>query len=542
MKKELKNIFIPFVMSVVFAFMLFIYEPIVTYSSNITDYWFDFKLLIVNNLKIFIVVLLLLLLLSFIIYYICKKIKKEYLYDIYLIVFFICLVSIYIQGNYLAGSLPSLDGSPIIWGSYKIENAISVGLWLIVILLSIYIYKKHKKIYKKIISYTSLGIFAMLLVSLISVLLTSKDVFKSKGVLFSMNDNINNVSKRENFFILLIDCVDSVEFNKVLKENNKEDIFDDFTYYPDTLSTYGFTRDSIPFILSGIWYEAETSYQDYYNYAFDNSKLFNLLKENNYDINVYDEELQILNNDTFDIKNIRNTNAKVNFKSFLFQETKYLLFKYLPYPLKRYSKIETLDYNKCKNIYDENNDNVFNWSNLNNYNLLDTVSFQKNNYFQFVHIEGGHLPYDLNEKMEKIENGSYDDKILSTITFIEKYLNRLKEKDVFDNSKIIILSDHGYNDYEYVGRQNPVLLIKGKNENHDLYISDKKVSYTDLSDSIYNDLINNKKSTELLANIDSNRIRRYLFYKEYDKMEEQLLDGNAWETDKLKPTGKKYYR
>ena len=542
MKKELKNIFIPFVMSIVFAFMLFICEPIVTYSSNITDYWFDFKLLIVNNLKIFIVMLLLLLLLSFIIYYICKKIKKEYLYDIYLIVFFICLVAIYIQGNYLAGSLPSLDGSPIIWGSYKIENAISVGLWLIVILLSIYIYKKHKNIYKKIISYTSLGIFAMLLVSLISVLLTSKDLFKSKGVLFSMNDNINNVSKGENFFVLLIDCVDSAEFNKVLKENNKENIFDDFTYYPDTLSTYGFTRDSIPFILSGIWYEAETSYQDYYNYAFDNSKLFNLLKENNYDINVYDEELQILNNDTFDIKNVRNTNATVNFKSFLFQETKYLLFKYLPYPLKRYSKIETLDYNKCKNIYDENKDNVFNWSNLNNYNLLDTVKFQKNNYFQFVHIEGGHLPYDLNEKMEKIENGSYDDKILSTITFIEKYLNRLKEKDVFDNSKIIILSDHGYNDYEYVGRQNPVLLIKGKNEKHDLYISDKKVSYTDLSDSIYNNLINNKKSTELLANIDSNRIRRYLFYKEYDKMEEQLLDGNAWETDKLKPTGKKYYR
>ena len=280
MKKELKNIFIPFVMSVVFAFMLFIYEPIVTYSSNITDYWFDFKLLIVNNLKIFIVMLLLLLLLSFIIYYICKKIKKEYLYDIYLIVFFMCLVAIYIQGNYLAGSLPSLDGSPIIWSSYKIETAISIGLWLIVILLSIYIYKKHKNIYKKIISYTSLGIFAMLLVSLISVLLTSKDLFKSKGVLFSMNDNINNVSKGENFFILLIDCVDSVEFNKVLKENNKEDIFDDFTYYPDTLSTYGFTRDSIPFILSGIWYEAETSYQDYYNYAFDNSKLFNLLKEN----------------------------------------------------------------------------------------------------------------------------------------------------------------------------------------------------------------------------------------------------------------------
>ena len=122
-------------------------------------------------------------------------------------------------------------------------------------------------------------------------------------------------------------------------------------------------------------------------------------------------------------------------------------------------------------------------------------------------------------------------------------MTRIKESDQYNNSVIIILSDHGFNDYESVGRQNPALYIKGINEYHDkMLISDKKVSYVDLNDSIYQDLLNGKKSFELLSDIDDTRIRRYLYYKDYDKMIEQTLDGHAWETDKLKYTGVRYER
>ena len=85
--------------------------------------------------------------------------------------------------------------------------------------------------------------------------------------------------------------------------------------------------------------------------------------------------------------------------------------------------------------------------------------------------------------------GSYDDKILSTITFIEKYLNRIKESGQYDNSIIIILADHGNNGYDPIGRQNPILYIKGFDELHsEMIISDKKVSYEDLNNNQY-DLI-----------------------------------------------------
>ena len=73
-------------------------------------------------------------------------------------------------------------------------------------------------------------------------------------------------------------------------------------------------------------------------------------------------------------------------------------------------------------------------------------------------------------------------------------------------------------------------------------VSDKKVSYDDLNQSIYYDLLDGKKSDDLLTNIDKNRKRRFIWYKDYDKLYEQVLDGHAWETDKLKNTGKKYER
>lgn len=541
-KDKFRKIILTSILDFVLCFMLFIYEPIIAYSSNVNDYWFNFKDMIVNNIILFLIVFSIIFLFNLLFYFISKKLDKPFIYNLYIIIFFVGFIDIYIQGNYLAGSLPTLDGSPILWNNYINQNIISILFLVLVILVNIILYRKFNAKYDKIVFYSSLLVFAMIFVSLISTLFTNKEIYVEKGNYASTNENINVLSSNKNFLVLLIDCVDSKKFDEVIKENNKENIFKDFTYYPDTLSTYGFTRDSIPFIFSGIWYEAQVPYSKYYLQAFDDSKLFNMLKKQKYDLNIYDDELQILNNDKYDVKNIKIVNSKINFLSFVKQEVKYVLFKYLPFPLKKYSSIESMDYNKCK-INVDNDNTLFNWSDQKYYDLLDNIELQENNYFQFVHIEGGHLPYDLNENVDTIENGTYDDKLLATITIIDKYLTRIKESDQYNNSVIIILSDHGFNDYESVGRQNPALYIKGINEYHDkMLISDKKVSYVDLNDSIYQDLLNGKKSFELLSDIDDTRIRRYLYYKDYDKMIEQTLDGHAWETDKLKSTGVRYER
>ena len=416
-KKEIKELVAPFIMSFLATFMFLIYEPITTYASNVTDYWFGFNALLKANCLLFVIIFLILLSVSIIIYYISKLLKMKKIYEIFLIVFSICLSALYIQGNYLSGSLPTLDGAKIYWDKYEMQNIISILMWLVVVIINVIICRKFKSKYKKIISYEFCTIFIMLFVSFLVTIFASKDLYAEKGKYISTTKNINMLSENKNFLILLVDCVDSREFEKVVNETDSDYVFDDFTYFPDTMSTYGFTRDSVPYIFSGIWYEAETPYNQYYENAFNNSKLFSMMKRDNYDINVYDEELMISNNKKYDVKNVELVNSKIDLYSLFKQEVKYDLFKYLPFGLKKYSSIETLNYSKCKKLNKNDSEyDIFSWNNIFNYEHWNKIKLQKNNYFHFLHIEGAHFPYDLNKNLEKLtDETNYDDKLGATI-------------------------------------------------------------------------------------------------------------------------------
>ncbi|MCI6931530.1 MAG: hypothetical protein MR765_00095 [Tenericutes bacterium] len=539
---KFKDLIFPTIVSFVLSFMLIIYEPIITYAANTDDYWFSFKTLILNNLLLFLILFCVGVIFSLIVYILTLLIKKRSLYNLYLVLLFVAFIATYIQGNFMAGSLPTLDGSPIIWGDYTKLGVISIALWCILLGLSIFLFVKYKEKVFTYMKYISLAVFAMLFVSFCTTLLTSKDIYANKGTFTATNENLTNLSQNKNFLILLVDMEDSKTFSKVLKQMNKEDIFKDFTYFPDTLSAYPFTRESIPFVLSGEWFEEQKSFTDYYNDALNNSKFLEELKNQNYDLNIYESDLNWTDTKALDVNNIKAINFAIDKISLYKQEFKYILFKYLPFPLKKYSKIEWIDYKLCRK---ENldSDNLFNMDNKVNYDLLDEVNIQKNNYFHFLHLDGGHFPWDVDSNFNKIENGTYEQKIEASIKVIDKYIKRIKDSNLYDNSVIIVLADHGNNGYEPVGRQNPILYIKGINEKHNkLIISDKKVSYTDLNDSIYYDLLNGKSSSELLPNVEKNRIRRFIWYKEYDELYEQFLDGHAWETNKLKNSGKKYFK
>lgn len=542
MKKYLKELIPIIILAVVFSFMLFIYEPITTYASNTEDFWFNLNTMLKTNLIYLIISVFSICLCSSIIYIISKWSKKDIIYTYYIMIVITVFVIAYIQGNFLSGNLPTLDGSPIDWGMYTKQNIISIILIILTFLVNIFMVIKFKEKYKKITIYISLVIFAMLSTSLVSTMLTNNQIYEKKGVYTATNIDINKLSTDTNFLMLLVDMEDSKTFDKVLKDSNKEEIFKDFTYFPDTLSAYPFTRESIPYILSGMWFEEETTFTEYFNNALSDSKFIENLKDKNYDVNIYEKQLLWTDEKALEIKNIKAVNSELDKVMFLKQESKYILFKYLPYCLKKYSKIETLNYDICRNEEKSNYD-VFNDDNKVIYDKLTDVSLQKNNYFQFIHADGGHYPWNMNKDFEIIENGTYEEKIESSITLIEKYIKRIKESGQYDNSIIIILADHGNNGYDPIGRQNPILYIKGLNETHDeMEVSSKKVSYVDLNDSIYNDLLNGKKSTELLENIEDNRVRRFIWYKDYDDLFEQTLDGHAWETDKLTNTGKRYKR
>lgn len=544
MKKFIKDMLPAFIIGLIFGFMMFVYEPITMFLNNPNDLWFDINTLLPVVGVLFIICLFAIFAIYLLIYFVTKKvIKKDKIFKYNLIVGFILLITTYIEGNYLAEMLPSLDGSTIIWSDYTKASIISLAVLGSVSVITGILIKKIK-LDKTITSlkYVSLAIGVMLLVSLLTTTMTKSDLNKDINVT-ATTKNLENYSDDENFIIFLLDAVDSKMFDNVVKENKHTQLFKDFTYYPDTMAAYPFTRDSIPFILSGIWNNNEEEFAKYYAKALDNSKLLESLYNNNYDVNIYDTEILYNSKNATKIKNL-TLNNKYNFRLFANQEIKYSLFKYLPFYLKKYSHIESMDFNKTKIVEND----VFDLDDIVYYeNYLEKQLVKKDDkQFKFIHIEGGHVPFNLSEDVKYIKDGAgtYDQKLEGCIKIVEKYLNKLKENNVYNNSNIIIMADHGYSFIGAEGRQNPILYIKGKNEEHKkMNVSDKAISYADLN-SAYTDLLNGKKSNELFKDITDKRDRRYLFYiyNQEDHMIEYTQTGKAWDLNTLVKTGKEFNR
>lgn len=537
----MKKVIPAYILSFIICFMLFIYEPITMYANNINDFWFDLRIIIMPVIKIFIVSFIALSTLFTLVYLINKKTsKKNNFYNILLIITFIIFFASYIQGNYLIGNLPPLDGTKFEWNKYKIDNIVTIIIWIIIILTYIVTTRKYK--IEKVINvskYIALAIFVMISISLITTMCTT-NMFVKKNIFGITTENLYTSSNDKNFIIFLVDAVDSRTFDNVLSESKFKNTFEDFTYYPDTLAGYPFTRDSIPLILTGEWNENKDDFIEYYNAAMDNSVLIKKLKEKEYNTNIYEEDYKWNKSEYIrNIKKIEGTGIKTI--DLLKQEIKYDLFKYLPYKIKEYSKIQTMHFEKYNDQYES-----YRWNNLENYKNVKMNDIIKTNekIFKFIHLEGAHVAFDLDENMNYTKNGTYEQKIGATLTIINTFINKLKENDVYDNSVIVILSDHGYNgDDKIEGRQNPILYIKGINEHHKMNTSDKPISFADLTNA-YLDLLEGKKSTELFSNIKNNRTRRYLLYSysRENHMVEYETKGKAWDTDAMYKTGREFNR
>ena len=546
-----KDILPAIILALTTSFMFLIFEPISLYANNTNDFWFDLydmiPLLIPQFFLFFFIILIVLLLCYFIA---TKLFKKIVIYYIVLSIVFCLFLISYIQGNFLSSSLPGVNGEIFNWRQYKAESITSVVLWIIIFGVSLLLIKKFTfKKYVSFIAPITSAVLVMLLISFISSLFTTnalEDKFISKATF----DYYNQVSNNRNFFIFLVDAIDSRSFDKLLQDNpDYQSTFKDFTYYQDTVSYYPYTRDSIPYIFSQIPNHNETDFSKYSKNAFASSNIIKILNEDHYNMYFYDNDIIMDRNTASIFKNISN-NIKINNKSFYTEILRYDLYKYLPYPLKGKAHIEELDFGASE--LDEGHAD-FDWHDRINFDIYNNEELEvvDNNVFHFIHLEGAHIWFNLDENLNPIDKtvGTYSQKQIATFKTIKAYLDRLKSANAYDNASIVILADHGYKDgvweYDYINnRFNPILYIKGVEETHSrMHRSDKPISFEDLGQA-FNDLYYGKPSTELFSNINSPRERTIIYYvwNEEDHMVEEIQTGKAWDESTIIETGNVFDR
>ena len=554
MKKRDKKQLLPgIVVAVAISFLVFLYAPVDLYCSNISEFWFDFGILIRASLGLFLISAIVLLVIYTVLWLI-----HPVLYRIGLAGGFLALLCTYIQGNFLVKNLPPLDGTTIDWDSYTVLRTEDLVLWgiglLVVVLMFIFL---KKDLLSRTVMYLSGGLTLMLLITAVSVALTS-GALQERARYQIGGDEQFAVSEDQNFIILVLDTVDSRTFAGLLETHPEyAGEFRDFTYFENTVGAYSCTERAVPYILSGDWYENEETFDDYMRQMYQNSPLFQTLQERGYRMELYDEELYMDDDIAQMFGNIHRVDfALTSYTRFAKPLLKLIGFRYAPFELKKKCIFKIAAFDELIRV--ENAPEEISFSQMDHIfkDRLDKngINIQESEAkFQFIHLNGAHVPFIYDENMNIIdeEDGTYEQSMQAVILGAADYVEKLRESGAYDNTALIIMADHGYNGSlgesgdEAWMRQCPLLLIKGFGENHDtMQISQAPVSFEDLQEA-YVRLLDGKQSEAAFdwkeGDVRERRFLKYSFLDE-DHMQEYMQTGYAFDRDTMIPTGREYNR
>ena len=268
------------------CFIFFIYAPLELYVTNQTEFWFDFyKILkaVLQNFALFFGLNVLGILLAACI----SKVFCRFVTAAELVV----LLTLYVQGNFLVNHMPPFDGTEIVWEDYRGEN-IKTAIVCILIAAAVVTVAKllGAKRFQGICMAVSAGLSGILMITLVTMTVTT-GAYRERTTYYALENGQYRLSQDQNFLVLLLDAVDAKTFEEVMDSDPAyTETFADFTYYPDMVGAYPWTAFSVPYILSGKWYEGEEYYLDYAAAAVDESGLFRELSERDYDIALYESD------------------------------------------------------------------------------------------------------------------------------------------------------------------------------------------------------------------------------------------------------------
>ncbi len=394
------------------------------------------------------------------------------------------------------------DKDPL-WGNYFIKQAealnegfVSGITFVTVIAIGVILFKKSS--YEKMRRITdSIAVFTLMtqIITLI-VLASTVNLFDRKIQTISTTDNEMRYSSGENFIILILDRFDQREFDKLLGNKNSDYVtntFENFTYYPDTLSLYQMTDYSLPQIVADSRYLCDEPFHDYIQTAFSDSYLIDKLNDLGYETNIY--TTITLPDDPPEVDNWkRATFSPTSSSTLLSFIYRLIAFRYMPQQLKDLFWFYPDDLNNIKEarLSDQSGRTSkkaaipYEWFNSSFNDIITSEQIKiadTPGSFHLYHLKGMHPMYKCDRQFNPTDyTVSKEETELSLMDMLNNYFDALKEVGIYDNSSIIVMADHG----EMISEENqlghlPIFLYKAKKEKHPLITDYTPHSYSELN-------------------------------------------------------------
>lgn len=479
-KQPLPSIGVALLCSVTF----FLFGPMEIVMSGSDEFWFHARDILPMSLLYTAIAFAVIFCLT---YFLSKKSA------VIIGIFFGLGLALYVQGNYTFTDYGVMDGHPIDWSAFGAWPVIDTLLWVALIGGSVFLSLKKKELFKKIAVFASFGIVLVQLITLGTLLLTT-DVAKNTSTAYISDEGLDDVSKEQNVVVLILDSFDDRFFHTILEEEPEYlSPLDGFTYFSNNTGMFPTTNGALPYILTGQPNDNEKPYTEYVKEAYENmGPYYDDLLNTGYTIGLYTTDTRYIPSE-FGLRatvNYRSSGAIVSSPTGL-SKTMYKItaFRYFPHLAKRFAWYYSGELDQWR-VAGQDDAPAFSDDNLRYYQRLNERGLsvmEQGKIYKLIHLHGVHNPINQNENLEAVTDGSANAISMSkgALKIVYSYIEQLKKLDVYDQTTLVVMADHGEHNYSIT---NPLFLVKPQNARGDLQISNAPVCQGDLMATIMTDI------------------------------------------------------
>lgn len=533
-----------YIVVVFFSFLTGIYAPYELYITNSGEWWFSLKHFLPYCLIVFMIMVSVMLT-------ILRCINGK-LRDILIGVILGMEVSIYFQGTFLNIDIGKLTGLTVEFKKYSAYYIRDMIVWCVIFIIMFAIYAKSQKVFDSVATYLPMFMMIMLLLTSV-VLLTSSfetEMNKRNTTTFDSKRGLSTLGNEENIVVFLLDMFDS-RYLKAICEEHAESLndFDGFVVYDNYTGGYATTSYSLAFMNAGEYFRNEQLLDEFVN---SRDSYVDSLLEDGYDVanyGAYGFPGRLYGHFSNYIEGKMGVRNPVKFMFHIYEMA---AFRYAPNIMK--TKLMSFQEKLNADMIGFAEYDAYSDSNIDIYNsfLNTTMTVESGKKFKFIYAKGVHYPYVNDSDMNEVPSNDKNpvECALGCLKMVDKYIEDMKENGVYDNSTIIITSDHGYfSDYGMDQYTKPIMMIKTKGSSGEIKHRSAPVGHKDFAatiEGIVTGKVENKFGKSILAyNDDDERLRFYYHYYLKEKGDARRLiefeiknDSNA--DDAFVMTGNEY--
>ena len=375
----------------------------------------------------------------------------------------------FIQSLVLNSGLPTADGTAIDWTQLTKKAVIFTCIWAAIVFLPL-IFASYLKRAARYVAIA--GSLLLILVQSVSAgamyVSAGQSTDSTQNVL--TEDGMLTVSSSNNVIVFVLDQYDTViDLMPAIQDDpSLLNEMDGFTWFQNASAVITPTREAIPYMLTSKELPHEhTNGESIADEPDNGTDYLSMVKNAGYSVGVYDD---LVNPDASYLNGIADNDVSRGSIDLLHNVDRGNLYKTLlscgllrdlPWAFKPFFWFYTDDINQAmtKTVDDaayDPSDTVYSTDDagfaekLHSYGL--TVDGNEGNgAFRFIHLNGAHDPYVMNEDEGRDSDASREQQAIGAMNIVSDYIKQLKSLGLYDDATIIITADHGRHSYYNTG-------------------------------------------------------------------------------------------